>query len=42
MAQTVSRLAVYANGLMENQKNFKYADSRIWQINEVNYKYKNI
>jgi hypothetical protein len=28
--------------LMEKQKIFKYADSRIWQINEVNYNYKNI
>jgi hypothetical protein len=24
--------------LMENQKSFKYADSRIWQINEVKKK----
>jgi hypothetical protein len=28
--------------LMKKQKSFKYADSRIWHINEVNYKYKNI
>jgi hypothetical protein len=28
--------------LMEKQNSFKYVDSRSWQINEVNYKYKNI